>query len=219
MNTNDLIRDLSRDLSPVRRLPSPERRLAWWLAASLPALAAAVALFGLRPDLAQCLADNRFVIGNAAAALTALAAAWATLSSTVPGCDRKRLAAPLLPALLWLAHTGAGCWTEWQAQGWTSLDAVLQQKCLPEIVAAGVLPATILLVLTRRGAVLAPVATAALGALAAAAAGSVASVLFHQGDTAWVTLTWHVGGVALLSGLSALAGPVLFRRPARFPPA
>jgi hypothetical protein len=220
MKTEDLIHRLSADLTPIRRLPSPRHRLVLWLAVSLPCLMAIALLFGLRPDLAQCLTDQRFLIGNAAALLTGIAAAWAALATTVPGFSRKAvLGLPLAPALVWLISAGEGCWRQWQLSGWSGLDSILHQKCLPEIIGTGLVPALALIVLSRRGAGLHPGLTAGLAALAAAAIGSAALSLFHGGDTAWVTLTWHVGGAGLISALAALAGPRLFRHPASFPPA
>lgn len=219
MNTERLIQTLAADLPPVRRLASPGRRLGQWLAFALPVLAATVAFAGLRPDLAACLNDPRFVIGALAALATGLAAAWAALASTVPGRPGRDLTAPLAPAALWLASAGEGCWQEWQASGWTNLASLLEQKCLPEILATGLVPGLALALLARRGAILAPALTAALAALAAAACASAAMTLFHHGDTAWVTLGWHLGGSAATSAAAALAAPLLFRRRARFPPA
>jgi len=211
MNTDRLIHQLSNGLVPVKRLPSPGRRLGVWLAVSAPVLAAITWYFGFRPDLAQSLADNRFIIQNLAALLTGLAAAWAALASTVPGFKSRQMVVPLAPALLWLASAGEGCWVEWQTNGWSSLDSVAHQKCLPEIVGSGLVPAMVLMALLRRGLSLHPSLTAGLAALAAAATGSAVLSLFHDGDTAWVTLTWHVGSAAGLSAVASLAGPWLLK--------
>lgn len=219
MNTDQLIQELSSGLTPVKRLHSPGRRLVQWLAVSVPVLAAITWFFGFRPDLAQCLADNRFVIQNLAALVTGLAAAWTALASSVPGFRSRTLTVAVVPAFLWLASAGEGCWAEWQANGWSSLDSVLHQKCLPEIVGSGLVPALVLMVLVRRGLALNPGLTAGLAALAAAAIGSAALSLFHDGDTAWVTLTWHVGSAAGLSALASAFGSRLLSRPARSLPA
>lgn len=219
MNTDLLIQELSSGLAPVKRLASPGRRLGLWLAGSVPVLAAITGFFGLRPDLAQCLADNRFIIQNGAALLTGLAAAWAALASSVPGFKRNRAMVALVPALAWLASAGEGCWAEWQASGWSNLDSILHQKCLPEIVGSGLVPALLLTLLLRRGLSLNPALTAGLAALAAAATGSAALSLFHDGDTAWVTLTWHVGSAAGLSALASAFGSRLLNHPATSRPA
>lgn len=213
MNTDQLIQELSGSLAPVKRLASPGRRLGQWLAVSVPVLAAITVFFGFRPDLAQCLADNRFVIQNLLALITGLTAAWAALASSVPGYRSRQLLVPLVPAMAWLASAGEGCWAEWQASGWANLDSILHQKCLPEIVGSGLVPALVLMVLLRRGLALNPSLTAGLAALAAAATGSAALSLFHDGDTAWVTLTWHVGSAAALSALAAVFGSRLLRAP------
>jgi hypothetical protein len=75
--TPDLIDSLARDLPPMRRL-SP---LLWrafgrlFLAAIILGLLAISQ--GIRPDLAQCLRETRFVASLAAAMLTGIGAAIA----------------------------------------------------------------------------------------------------------------------------------------------
>ncbi|CAA7626194.1 NrsF family protein [Magnetospirillum sp. UT-4] len=210
MRSEDLIALLQQDLAPVRRLPPPGVRLARWLLLVLPAMAVIVAAMGLRPDLAEHLAEPRFVAEALAALATGLAAAWAALASTVPGTPTRRLALPALPAALWLATIGEGCWREWLVLGPDSLVPALEPQCLPEIAAISIVPLAVLVLLARRGAALAPALTAALSALAAAALASAALSLFHHAEAAMVVLVWHFGGVALLSGLAALSGRRLF---------
>lgn len=210
MRTEDLITSLGQDLAPVRRLPPPHARLLRWLAVVVPFLAAIVVLVGPRADLATRLADPRFLLETLAALATGLTAAWATLASTVPGGERRRLALPLVPAALWLAGIGEGCWREWLVMGPDSLTPALKPQCLPEIALVGVVPLAALVVLSRRGAAFTPHLTGALAALAAAALAAAALNLFHPAEAAMVTLVWHFGGIALLSLCAGLSGRRLF---------
>ncbi|MBF0325016.1 NrsF family protein [Magnetospirillum moscoviense] len=211
MNTDTLIRDLTDHLTPVEPLPSPAVRLGRWLALALPVLAVLVWLEGPRADLAQRLGDPRFLLGLIAALATGVSAGWAALASTVPGLPGIRQAVPLIPAALWLAVTGDGCWRQWLVQGPDALAGIGTPQCFPEILMAGALPALALVWLARKGASLHPARTAALAALAAAALGTAALELFHHSETAIIALVWHLGAVAAMSGLAALAGGRLFR--------
>lgn len=212
MKTEELLAGLTRDLAPVRRLPPPSRRLGHWLAVALPFLLLVVAVAGPRPDLGQRLAEPRFVLETAAALATGLCAGWAALASTVPGVAGRWLLLPLLPAGVWLASIGGGCWQDWLRLGAGFAAPVLDQVCLPEIAATSVLPLAALILLSRRGAALRPGRSGALAALAAAALASAALNLFHHDGAAMVTLVWHFGGTALIAGLGGLGGSRLFGR-------
>lgn len=210
MNTDELIHDLTGHLTPVARLPAPAVRLVRWLALALPVLAVVVLLEGPRADLALRLAEPRFMLGLVAALATGIAAGWAALASTVPGLPAIRQAIPLAPAAVWLAVIGEGCWRQWLTLGPDALAGIGTPQCVPEILMAGTLPALALIWLARQGASLHPARTAALAALAASALGAAALELFHHSEAAIIALVWHLGAVAALSGLAALAGRRLF---------
>ena len=61
MALDRLIDSLVADVTPVRRIARPGRRLALWLLVSVPTMALAALLTGLRPDLASRLADPVFL--------------------------------------------------------------------------------------------------------------------------------------------------------------
>lgn len=210
MRSEDLIVALGRDVPPVRRLPPPHRRLLGWLAVVIPVLVVIALAAGPRPDLADALAQPRFILTIAAALATGLTAAWAALTSSVPGLGGWRLALPALPAAVWLAVIGEGCWREWLVFGPASLLPALRVQCLPEIAMVGIVPMAAMVLVLRRAAALRPAVTGTLAALAAAATASAALEFFHHSEAAMVALVWHVGGVALLSGMAGLAGRRLF---------
>lgn len=213
MRTEELIARLGGAVTPVKPLASPVRRLLLWLAWVVPVLAVIVAAMGLHPDVPERWADPRWATQIIASALTGLCAAWAALASTVPGISRWRLALPVPPALVWLGSVGLGCLNDWVVRGADSLLPAIKPQCLPEITVISIAPLAVLVILSRRGAALRPHLTACLTALAAAALASAVLDQVHRADAAIVTLVWHFGGVALLSGLATLFGRRLFPAP------
>lgn len=204
MNTEDLIQSLARDVRPVRRLAPPSRRLLFWLAASLPAVALVVWLAGPRADLGLKLQEPHFALEIAAAALTAITAAFAALCSAIPGRPRYECALPLLPLGLWAATLGHGCWQDWATWGASGLALHLDLQCIPGVAMVGLVPALAISLLVLRSHVLRPVLTVSLAALAAAALGAAGLRLFHEQDASVMVLVWQFGTVAGFSGAGAV---------------
>ncbi len=206
METNDLIRRLTAAATPVDRLPPPSKRAGYWMAAALPAVALVVMLVSPRDDLAMKLMESRFAIEQAAAFLTAIAAAFAAFYLIVPGRSVWVAALPIPPLALWLASLGDGCLRAWLQPGADGLRFYPDWICLPAIALVGFVPAVVMVLMLRRGAPLAPHLTMALGALAAAALGNFGLRLFHQQDASLMVLIWQFGSVALISALASWNG-------------
>ena len=150
MRTDRLIAELTDDLAPARRIASPAARLGGWLAVSLPAAAIVTFAFGLRPDLAARLADPRFLVEEAAALLTALAAAYAALCAGLPDQPSWKLWLPLAPMLVWLGVLGRQCIDVVLRLGPDGLHVTSDAMCLPAIVMGGLVPAIAISILLRR---------------------------------------------------------------------
>jgi len=207
MDTNALIQELANSAAPVRRLPPPSARMLLWLALSVPVLVAVIWLMmpgDINPIAA--LADRRFLLEEAVLLVTALAAAFAAFASVVPGYDRRILLIPLVPLAVWLASLGEGCWRNWVALGADGLTLRPDWDYLPPAILIGIVPALAMVMMLRRGAPLLPRISIALGALAVAALANLGLRLFHLGDASVMVLFWHLGGAAVLAGLTALAG-------------
>lgn len=209
MKTEELIAKLAADVRPVRRLPSPPRRVSVWLAAGLPYLALVVLMASPRDDLAAKLTEARFLVEQGAAFATAVLAAIAAFSLGIPGRSRWWAALPLPAVGVWLASLGQGCWRAWFELGAEGLVLRPDFVCFPAIVAAGAVPGVVMVLMLRRGAPLSPRLTVMLGALAAAALGDVGLRLFHPQDASLTILVWQFGTVALLSLLGTVWGPRL----------
>jgi hypothetical protein len=206
MDTDHLIHELAGKAAPVRRLACPWIRTAQWLAISLPAIALIVSYLSLREDLAQVLQNPRYVIEQAAAFATAIAAAFVAFTLVVPGRSRAFLLLPLAPLAVWLGSLSEGCITSLLTYGLDGLDFYPDWVCFPYIALAGSVPAITIVVMLRRGAPLLPHTTLALGALAAAALGNFGLRLFHAQDASLMVLVWQFGSVALMVAVAGAVG-------------
>lgn len=212
-STEELIKSITTDVAPVRRLGSPMRRLAAWLLPTLAFSVVVVYAMGLRPDIAQKLVEPRFVMEFIAALTTGILAALAALCAGQPGRPRWERLAPLVPLTFWLGSLGEGCWRSIVRFGPDGLHIMPDPICLPAIMLIGSLPAVVLFVMVRRGAPIAPITTMALAALAASAIGAAALRLFHPQDASVMVLFWQFGSVALLTLISGLFGRRFLRWP------
>jgi len=209
LDTDALIRRLAETSVPVRRLPAPWMRTMAWLAIGVPYLALVVIVASPRSDLFQKFSEWRFVIEEAAALATGIAAAVAAFATVVPGFSRKLLLLPLLTLAVWLGTLGQGCIQGWIRLGPNGLSLQPDWFCFPAIVLVGAVPAITMAAMVRRGAPLTPHLTAALGGLAAAGIGNFGLRFFHPQDPSLMVLFWQFGTVVLLSAIAGSAGRYL----------
>jgi hypothetical protein len=158
------------------------------------------------PFLAAKLAEWRFVVEQAAVLLTGVAAAVAAFAMTVPGYDRRVLLLPLPPLALWLGSLGVGCIQDFARLGLSGLSLEPDWVCFPGIMLVGAVPAIAMVAMLRRGALVAPLPSAAYGGLAAAGIGEFGLRLFHPQDASLMVLVWQAGTVLILTLLAAWFG-------------
>lgn len=200
-----LVEDLAGGLEPVRPLPGPAIRAAFWLGAALLvglvlASRADATGFMLRmrvPDLA---------LAGLGAVLTAVTAAFAAFATSVPGRSPAWTVLPLPGLALWVGASGLGCLRGWIAPGTDLPDQSEITGCFGFLVCVSVPLSVLIIVMLRRACPLRPNLTAALGGLAASAAAAALLVPFHPHDATATDLLIH--GVAVLGviGLNVLAG-------------
>jgi hypothetical protein len=198
VETNAVMQRLLMDAVPVRRLWDPRRRTAAWLAASLPIVGVVLAVHLAGTDVLARI-DLRIIVEETAILLTALAAAFAALSSVVPGRDRRLLLLPVAPLTVWLASLGESCVHDWLRLGAAGVTLRPDWDCAAAALLLSIVPATAMIVLLRRGAPLMPRVTLVLGALAVAALVNLGLRIFHAGDISIMVLLWHFAGAALAS--------------------
>ncbi|MER9586177.1 DUF1109 domain-containing protein [Mesorhizobium sp. M0276] len=176
-----------------------------WLAISLPSVTVVVILASPRSDLAERLTDARFLIEQAAAFATAIAAAVAAFAMIIPGRDRRLALLPLAPLAVWLGSLGQG-WLEAWLRASDALRLTNGWLCLPGIMMVGAVPALTMMGMLRRGVPIAPRVTVVLGAFAAAVLGDVGVRLFHSQDASLMILVWQFESVSLLTALAGWGG-------------
>ena len=193
-----LIRDLTADLVPVRRLASPSLRALGWLAVVV-AVSIALAMVANLPALWHRLSGAPdmwlAVLGSAA---TAVLAAIAAFHLSLPNARRAWALLPLPAMLLWIVASGLGCLRTWLAPDTHVADMSEARDCLMFIVGLSVPLSALLIMMLRRACTLQPGLTAAIAGLAAAAAAATLLNFFHPFDAAATDLAVHAGAVALV---------------------
>ena len=205
-----LIRDLTAELVPVRRLASPSLRALGWLVVVV-AIAIALATVANLPALWHRLAGAPdmwlAVLGSAA---TAVLAAIAAFQLSLPDARRAWALLPLPAALLWIVASGLGCLRTWLAPDTHVADMSEAHDCLMFIVGLSVPLSALLIGMLRRACTLQPGLTAAIAGLAAAAAAATLLNFFHPFDAAATDLAVHAGAVALVIAANrAFSGQLL----------
>ncbi|GJD30210.1 hypothetical protein PMNALOAF_1454 [Methylobacterium adhaesivum] len=202
---DDLVEDLTRSLTPTRRLPGPGRRALAWFGAVLVVGLVLVPMSdvsGLRERLG--VPDLQWAAFGAI--LTAFAAALAAFQSSVPGRSPVWSWLPLPPLVIWLGASGLGCMRGWLAPAANIAGPEEMRGCFVFLMGVS-LPLSVLLVLMlRRACPLRPNLTAALAGLAAAAAAAALLVPFHPHDATATDLLIHFVAVLLVVGLNGLFG-------------
>lgn len=209
METSELIERLSAQNRPIVRLGPPLRRLGVWLLIALPYAAALLLVFRdhAAPGLAEMAASPRYFVEQAAALLTAIAAAYAAFVSLVPGADRRILWLPFPPLLLWLASVGQGCVQDWLRLGAAGLSLRPDWDCLVPMLLIGLVPAGAMIVMLGRGAPLMPRISFILGGVAVAGLVNFVLQLFHARDLTIMVLVWHIGLVVVIAAIAGWLGP------------
>jgi hypothetical protein len=211
MRSEDLITRLAAGVRPVRRVWHPLTSTAVWLLLAAGVIGAAIAVFGVRHDLAERLSAGFDLPQLIAAAATGLLAAFAAFQLALPDRDSRWALLPLPAVAAWLATMGWGCVQDLLRFGPEGLRLTTSFPCLAFIAGFGV-PLTLgMLWLARHAAPLRPTPVAALGGLSAAASASVGLSAVHHLDAAVMVLVWHGVAVLLVTLAAAFLGPRVMR--------
>ncbi len=201
-----LIARLSGALRPVRRLAPPWQRTALWLIAVL-LFAAALAPFADFPAIAARLAAVPDMwLSQTGAALTAVLAAWAAFQTSVPGRSPRAALLPVLPALLWVGASTAGCLRLTPIAGTVPEPPMHAFACLKFLLLVSVPMVCLLTWALTRACPLRPGLTAVLAGLASAGAASCLLTLIHPFDANAEDLLVHLLAVIAIVGITRAAG-------------
>ncbi|MGF6597899.1 hypothetical protein P3T23_002616 [Paraburkholderia sp. GAS448] len=209
-STSDLIDSLVADAKPVRRLRPPVTRALCWLLFAALMLTLVALVHGVRPDLMLKLRQPTFVIGVAAALITAALASTASFIASVPGRSRRWLWLPAPAVVVWISTIGYGCLTNWVSIGPDGMSPGETARCFATLAITGIPLSLVMLIMLRYVARLAPTPVVMTGSLAVAATTAAALSLFHPLDATVMILMWNFGVATLLLALSGLYGRRLF---------
>ena len=205
--TSDLIDSLVRDGGPVRRLQSPVRRAALFLAAVLGTLVIVTLAANAWSGMLLRLQDGRFAVEMIATLFTGIAAILAAFCISIPGWSRFWLLLPVPPLALWLGTSAYGCYRNWLAYGADgSLALGRSADCFVFIVLTSIPVAIALYFVLRRARPLNSTPVMAVGALGVAGLAAAALQFFHPFDVTVVDLALHAAAVALVVALATGLG-------------
>lgn len=206
MRTEELVSRLAAGLTPVRPLPPPGLQTLAWLAFAALVLGVALALHGLRPDLAERMGRPHEALQLAASLATGAAAAYAAFLLARPDSPAAWALLPLPPLAVWLGSLGAGCLADLARIGPAAFALGTSWGCFGFIVLLSLPLSAGLVWAMRRADRLRPAPVLALGGLAAASLCSAGLSVSHHLDAALMVLVWHGTSVALVVAASALLG-------------
>lgn len=206
MTTDALIRELVERVEPVRPVGSPLIRFATWGMVTAAWIVLAVAVAGIRGDLASAARAPGFVLQVMVPLVVGLAATGAAFGASVPSRGSRwwtgMLALMVATLMVW-----AGGGALWAAGG----PAGVGFRCIRNLVAFGVPPGLFLSLMLRKAA---PLDHGAVGLLAALGASALAQAgtrfVCHQ-DGALHILVWHYSFVFALGAAGVVMGRALFR--------
>jgi hypothetical protein len=206
MRTEQLIDELVHDLRPAPPLRPAWVRAGWWLLGAVAYLGLLTLLLTSSADVAANGTAWRFIAPQVTAFVMAASAAVAAFASTVPGASRRPLLATAAAAIVWTASLLGEAVQELSLPGPVALIAPEEWLCVAMAVIGGALPALGMAFMLRRGALLSPALTAALGAVAITGLANIAACVSHPHPSSAVILVWHGGFILALAALAAWGG-------------
>ncbi len=207
MQTEELIRSLAEDATPVRRLPPWLTRTVAWLAFAVACGVAVVVWMGARRDLVDVLLTPAFALETLLLALTTFTAAAGALILAVPGEERSAV-------VRWLPVTAAVAALLWVVGELVTVAAAggavgrfgPAWACVLKTVWVGLVPGIVLFAMVGRAAPLRAAWVGMLALLATSAVGVLGTNVICPVDRPLHVLLWHVLPMAVLAAIGAGLG-------------
>ena len=213
MKTDDLIQRLGREGAAVTPLPTPSLRTGMWLIGA-GAYLAAMTPFVWTVMSADTPAMSALFLGQQTAAMvTGALAAYAALSSVVPGSRVSWRPMLMASGAVWAILLAIGMSRDLVTRGSMGFGAETDWPCVALMTVGGAVLAVPLIRMLRRGAPFTPRCTAFLGGLGALSVASIEACLARPHDYTATVIMWHGATLALLAGALAWTGRALFRSP------
>lgn len=202
--SDNLIRELARDLRPVERLASPARRSACFAFYAVAIVLVGARLAGIRADLYLKLRDPGYLTETVVLLALFGAATFASFCAGIPGARLRRTTTVVALA--------AGAWLALGIVGYLATPATLSLQsglaCVRRTLLLSVVPTSILFAMLRRSA---PLEAGISGSLAMTATGTLAVLATRVAcgrDDGMHVLLWHALPLAALAVLGSLIGRI-----------
>jgi hypothetical protein len=201
-NCNDqydgLVRSLSSDLVPVKRLRRPVLRTLWWLGTVVAIAVILAPVSDISAMTHRLEAAPDLWLAAFGSTLTAVFAAVAAFQLSFPDRSPKWILLPVPAAFLWIGASGLGCLRTWLVPGTHDASLAEARTCFIFILGLSIPLSALLFVMLRRAHSLWPNLTGVMGGLAVAGASATLLNLFHPYDAAATDLVVHVVAVAIV---------------------
>lgn len=211
--TDALVRSLTSDLTPVRRIRTVNTRTALWAGLAALCVALGTLALGTRPDLARKLSDAGYLVESAALVAVSVSAARCAFRLGVPGIEPDALAwlVPAADWALWVVRVAS----RWSAGGMAVELAAMSWRgglpCIGRMLGMALVPAAMGLILLRRAAPWRRGWAGLSVALAACSLAMLGTQAVCARDAAGHVLAWHVMPVAAAALIGAAAGRRILR--------
>ena len=213
MKTDDLIHQLGRELTPVRRLSPPGRRAAVWLSCSVLYVAAVVTIAWLRRGHLGVEPAAPYLLQQLALATTGVLAAFAAFASVIPGMTSRARSALALSLAVMMAALIWGTVRDVQQFGTAGFGRETDWPCVVSITVGSFALWGIASVMLRRGAVLEPRMTSVLAGIAAVSLANIEACISRVHAVTATVIAWHgMAAAIVMLGVTALGARVLSRR-------
>jgi len=201
METNELIRRLSRDVPPVRRLLPWNARFSMWLAFALSWAALGVTWVGWRPDRGKALADPHFLVLGGLMLATAILSGLTAFRLSVPGVESSRWHRwlPGATAIAWIGILIVELWLAYHQQGLAALDPGNKHRCVYVFAGLGLGPGLGMALMIRQAASLEKRWNGMFLALASASVAALGVSFFCTFEQPAHVLVYHIMPVVVFT--------------------
>lgn len=213
METDKLIKDLTNEVEPVKRIGGTFSRLASWFLASILCVGAGVALFGLRPDANIAASTTLFYIEAAILIMLAVLSAAGAFILSVPATEKSSLQKcfPLIPLTLWAGTILYAVISEYEESGIRALNPGHGMVCLGEMFLFGALPGLFIFLMVKKAAPTKLGWTGFLATLAALAMAALTLQFTCSASSSTHIMVWHVAPVIVIGCIGIWLGKRVLR--------
>jgi len=213
VKTSDLIKSLSREVKPVKRLAAPHWRFFAWLFLACTSVLVGILLMGPRGDLGARFIEWSFWIECATLFVATVVSAYAAFLMSVPGMKFSRwlTLVPLISLIFWLVLLGYRMLSGALSGDPQAITCSASSICAQDILILAWLPSAILIIMIRRAA---PIRLALNGLFILLSAGAVAALgtQFVCCDSSPMhALLWHFVPVVVIALLGWWIGKKVLR--------